>query len=287
MAALPHIATLWVGDSLGWLGHLSLTSFAVRGHAVTLYHTHDLPDPGITGVSLRPARDVFAYDDALLDRARADVFADIFRLNMIRATGAIWVDLDVLCMQPLQLFDGYLVGMEFPGRDINNGVLCLPKDSPALAGLVERFADPTYVPEWLAPRIKAKVVKAAPEDRLLEATRLNTPALGPRALTWMLRRTGEDGHALPYPALNPVPWALNDLYFSPLGDARNWMTDDTMTAHIYSSMLRRPHRVRRPMSGSVVADIAEEVGFDLDAFGLKPNGLDGAEDGITFDTALN
>ncbi len=286
MAALPHIATLWVGDSLGWLGHLSLASFAARGHPVTLYHTDDLPNPGIAGVTMRPARDVFAYDDAFLVRARPAVFADIFRLNMIRATGAIWVDLDVLCLAPLDLFDGYLVGKEFPGRDINNGVLCLPQSSPSLAALVDRFADPTYVPEWLAPWVERKVMKVAPEDRLLEATRLVNPALGPRALTWMLRKTGEDRHALPYTVLNPVPWALNDLYFSPRGEARNWMTDKTLTGHIYSSALRRPHRVRRPMSGSVVADLAAEIGFDFDRFDLKPNGLDGAEDGITAETAL-
>jgi hypothetical protein len=274
MADLPGIGMFWVGSDLGWIAHLSMRSFVHRGHGVTLFHTGDLADPKIPGVTLADARAAFDYPDWLRDGARPAVFADVFRLNMVRNTGLVWADLDVLCLRPFAPRGGYLVGHEFPGRDINNGVIGLPETSEALNRLVALFADPETLPEWIGKWAAKRLEKRPVEGRLLAAAELVKPLLGPRALTHMLRETGEDTHALPYTALNPLPWALNDLAFSPRGEARGWLTEGTLAVHLYTSALRRPHRTRLPMAGSFIDDLAREIGFDFAPFGLGPNGYD-------------
>jgi hypothetical protein len=263
MAALPAIGTLWTGGDLRWLHRLALASFVARGHAITLYHTSETPPEVPAGVATARARTVWDYDPALLDRFAPAPFADMFRLRMIRDTGALWADTDMLCLQPFQPSGGYLLGVE-EGPTINNAALALPPDSAALTGLIARFNDPAYVPEWLTPRAQAKARAAPPEVRLQTACRLKANALGPRALTWMLHETGEAQHALPPAALYPVPWAFDDLYFNPHGGVEGWLTDETMGVHLFASRIREAHWRARPHPASWIARFAGEIGFALD-----------------------
>ena len=93
----------------------------------------------------------------------------------------------------------------------------LPKDSPALNELIACFSDPAYVPEWLPKRALSKVMALPKDERLLGASEIITPLLGPRALTHMLIKHDEDQNAVPFEMLNPVPWVLNDAFFNPHG----------------------------------------------------------------------
>ncbi len=260
---------LWVGETLSWLAAMSIRSFVYQGHDVTLFHTHALDTAGIEGINLVPAREVFDYSDSFLADARPQVFADIFRLTMIRDTGLIWSDLDVLCYRPFSTQDGYLVGYEHPGASINNGVLALPKSSQALNELIQCFADPSHVPEWLPERIQERVRKLPEGERLLSASTIVTPLLGPRAMTHMLIKHGEDHHALPYEVLNPVPLSLTDVFFNPRGGLDGWITKRTIGLHLFSSNIRRPHKRFAPMAGSFMANFAEKIGFDFSRYTLR------------------
>ncbi len=267
---LPPIGMLWVGKTLSWVAAMSMRSFMKQGHKVTLFHT-DTPDmTGLEDVDLVPAREIFDYSDSFLASARPQVFADIFRLTMVRDTDMIWSDLDVLCYRPFAVRAGYLVGYEYPGADINNGVLRLPKDSPALNELIACFSDPAYVPEWLPKRALSKVMALPENERLLGASEIITPLLGPRALTYMLIKHGEDQNAVPFEVLNPVPWVLNDVFFNPHGGLDGWITKHTMGLHLYSSKIRRGHKKRVPLVGSFMAEFAEDIGFDFAPYGLTP-----------------
>lgn len=257
---LPPVATLWVGDRLDWMAQLALASFAHRGHEVTLYRVGAFDDPGIDGVTLREASEIYTDPELVLNRTRPAVFADIFRLHMIRDTGAIWFDTDALCHRPLRLSDGYLMGREASGW-VNNAVLCLPPESEALNAMIEALSDPTRVPEWLHRSTRKKIREAPPEQRLFKALEFFPNALGPRALTHFLEKSGEISHALPEAALNPIPWTMSDVLFNPFGGFEGWLDDSTMAVHLYLSRVRKYHRKSRPDPQSYIGKLAHEVGF--------------------------
>ena len=266
--AVPPVASLWVGTELRWLDRLSLRSFVHRGNAVTLFHTHDLADPQIDGVALRPASDVFAYSPELLEAVTPTVFADMFRLHMVRDTDNIWVDSDCLCLRPFTPRDGYLLGFETPVT-VNNAVVRLPADSPALTLLLDRLNDPAFIPPWLKSRDKRKLRNLPQGEQLIEASRLIPNVYGPPAMTWALTQTGEIDRAMPTHVLNPVHWSLADIYFNPYGGVDGWLRPDTMGLHLYSSRVRAAHRRAVPFKGSFIANFAAEVGFDFDGAPLR------------------
>ncbi len=267
---LLPVGTVWVGSQMSWIGRMSLQSFLHRGHPVTLFHTEDMEDPQVEGLDLVSAREIWDYPENLLDRVSPTVFSDFFRLRMIRDAGMIWADTDVFCYRPFIPKDGYLAGYEHSGM-INNAVLHLPENSASLNELIDLFSDPSYVPEWLRPATRRAAKESGKGRRLYEACKLIPTAAGPRALSYMLPKHGEDMHALPQDALNPLPWSFADAYFNPMGGVEGWLSNDTQAIHLYSSRIRAFHKRVRPLRGSFVDDFAEQIGFDLDACGLSAN----------------
>lgn len=261
--SLPPVATLWVGESLDWVTRLALTSFAHRGHDVTLYRVGTFEDPGIDGVTLRDAEEIYPDPEIVIDQSRPAVFADIFRLHMIRDTGAIWFDTDALCHRPLTARNGYLMGRESSGW-INNAVLGLPATSPALGAIIEALSDPAHVPEWLHKSTQKKILEAPKNQRLFTALEYFPNALGPRALTHFMEQSGEASHALPTQALNPLPWTMTDVLFNPHGGVDGWLDDTTMAVHLYLSRVRKWHRKARPDPQSYIGRLAREVGFEFE-----------------------
>lgn len=260
--AAPQVATLWIGQELRWIDKLCLTSCVSHGHAVTLYHTHALKNPGIDGVTLLPAHELFGFTDDLLARLSPAAFADLFRLTMIQETDLVWVDSDVICMRPFVVRDGYLMGHESDDI-VNNAVLRLPQTSQALDMLQERLTDPAYVPEWFRRRDQDRLAILDEGERLLAAADIMPNAFGPRALTWALNETGEITEALPTPALNPVHWAFTDAYFNPHGGVEGWLTPETQAVHLYASRIRAVHLRVRPDPNSFIGKIAQSIGFNL------------------------
>lgn len=259
---LPPVGTLWMGGPLNWIARLGLQSFVNRGHQVMLFSYGDGLEPGVEGVEVIDARNVFDAPQHLRKSVTASILSDLFRLHLMVVSDAVWVDTDVLGYRRLKTFDGYLVGHE-ESRWINGAVLRLPQTSPALAELIDCLSDPGFVPDWLHPETRRKAEAAPADQRLYEACRLIPNAAGPRALTHMMKKHGEDHHALPHQVLNPLPWSMADVYFNPHGGVEGWLTDDTLTLHLYTSRIRSLHRRVRPRQGSFMRRFADEVGFDF------------------------
>lgn len=258
----PAIASLWIGPRLRWLDRLCLQSFVARGHDVTLYHTHDTAPEGLPeGVTATPARTIWDDPHDLAARLAPAAWADIFRLLMVQRTGAIWVDTDVICHRPFELVGGRLYGREH-GTWINNAVLHLPPDSPALTWACAHLPDPSFVPPWLPDDARQQAEEAAPDERLAAACRAVPNALGPRALTHILRQHGEARFALPPEVLNPVPWGLADCHFNPHGGIEGWLSELTIGVHLFASRIRQLHWRVRPYEGSFLDRVAREIGFD-------------------------
>jgi len=193
----PGFASFWHGE-LNPYAFGCLSSFAQNGTSLIVYSY----DPLIElpkGVQLGDARRIYANPDAVR-HYRVDgkpslaTFADMFRYRMIRETGRCWVDADILCLdRPDFLGDEYIFGRQADSVSeelVNNAVLRLPKESPALEELV------------------ATAESAISDD-------LKWGALGPFLLTPVLRRHGNYSCARPPNQFYPIEPEMFGMLFLP------------------------------------------------------------------------
>ncbi len=101
---LETVNGLWIGQSLGWLGRLSITSFLQHGHEYHLYCYDDISDAP-DGTVLKdarevlPASEIFAYQHGP-GRGSVSAFSNLFRYKLLLDKGGWWVDTDVVCLRP-------------------------------------------------------------------------------------------------------------------------------------------------------------------------------------------
>jgi hypothetical protein len=179
-------ATFWHG-SLDPLTFTCLASFAYYDAPLRLY-CYDPPQQVPEGVMLCDAAEIVA-DRGLLDRypvrGRPSIskFSNLFRYQLIRKTGACWVDSDILCLRKPDLRDQpILFGRQTDDAGIwemNGAVLKLPRRHPMLAEL--------------HARAKADVD-------------IDTPwgVLGPMLITELARKHGLEGAAQPRHRFYPL-----------------------------------------------------------------------------------
>jgi hypothetical protein len=136
-------ASFWHGP-LNPFAWACLASFPRAGAQLTLYAYDpalDVPE----GVILADARKI-CPDESWIGRMRVDgkpsiaTFSDLFRYRMIRDTGACWVDADILCLRDPPFASQPFIfcrQADFVSTLlVNNAVLRLPGDEPALAELI-------------------------------------------------------------------------------------------------------------------------------------------------------
>lgn len=127
-----EICAFWAGGPLGLIERSCLSSFLAAGHDAMLFALNDA-DGAPPGVTLRDAREIAAPRVG----EDEDAFRDRFRYRLLAARpGAIWADIHMCLLAPLEVRDGYLFGYE-SDLAIGTGILALPADSPALAALLE------------------------------------------------------------------------------------------------------------------------------------------------------
>ena len=258
----PHVASYWYGSELDWLHQLCLASFVHHGHAVTVFYDGTDTAPVVpNGVDCRPAADLWDPKAHGYGKSPASMVSDLFRLYLLKQTEMMWIDCDVLCIQPLP-DDPYHIGREYGGM-VNGAVLRLPKSSATLNQLIDWFEDPEFVPHWMNDSQQAEVAKAAPGKRLEAAFRMVRPSVGPRALRHTIRALGEDQHLRAPEVYYPIRGVFTDVLFNPTGGTERSLTTETLTIHLYASMIRRFHKTHMPDKNSFIAKYAREIGFEI------------------------
>ena len=173
----------------------------------------------------------------------------------------IWIDTDVLCVRPLP-DTAYHIGREH-GGNVNGAILRLPRTSSTLMTLIDCFEDPEWIPPWLSDRQQAKVAKEPPGKRLERSFRLVRSAVGPHALKHTIKAKGEAHHLRKPDVYYPVRGVYADVFFNPTGGVEGSLTPETLTVHLYASMLRSFHTNHMPPKGSFIAKCARELEFDI------------------------
>ena len=237
-----RIASLWIGPRLSILEKLCLKSFHDVGQTPILYSyspLENLPDY----VELRDARDVLSLDAS--DRIYIDpvyqspaVHADLFRLHLMAKTDEIWVDCDAYAIKPFETDDGYLIAGRRDGqRRIHNGVLRLPKSSPALRRWLDFVAAVPCIPPWWDRPTRHAYRRLYGKKTPFHTLPLGV--IGPLAAYHFMEESGEIDKVLPE----------RELYALPFSSRREWFVEDTgqleehgwrsrTSIHFFSSIVR-------------------------------------------------
>lgn len=262
------IGMLWVEGPLSYVEQLCVQSFLDAGHAVTLYHygtVSNVPE-GVTVEHGGPILD----RDSFIQHSRTGsmaLFSDVFRYHLLKQSdGMIWADTDAYCVRPFRTDTGHFFGWE-SGHHINGGVLGLPRDSLALANLLEMTRDEYGIPPWLSAQARDRLAAKRDAGEPTHVGDLPWGTWGPHAITWHLGQTGEDRHAAPRDVLYPVPFAKRRQLVK--ADRRkavgNWLSENTLSIHLYGRRIRdflasRPEGL--PDKGGLIDELLAKHGID-------------------------
>ena len=217
----PDVVTFWHGQ-LDRLRQTCLRSQVAAGHNVTVYSFEPLaglPD----GVGNAEAEAVLSHGFA--ERLRPTgpdgvwrdwttlQFSDFFRMQLMAQRASLWLDADVLLLQPVEIDPAKpYFAWERP-RQLGNSVLYLPSGDPIVAAFDALMRQDELTPDWLA--LRHRLIFAL--RRLRGSNRLSDVRVaiyGPAALTALARRAGELPNALPKKSFYAVH-AEPRLFFEP------------------------------------------------------------------------
>jgi hypothetical protein len=227
------------------------------GHSLTIYsydtealRKSDLHD------DIRDARDVINEDHASFryfrDRSFT-LFSNIIRLEMQRQSRGIWVDLDCYMVRQLRPTNSYVYGYSKRGR-LNGAVLQLPAGVPMIEDYYGGItADPLRIPWSTWRRIVIREMEI-----LVGRTQPSTAArtnIGPRALSYYVKKHGLMHHALPITAFYPVASRDAGIFADPDDrKARASIAEDTIIVHLWQGQIRKRLKLlnERPAATSFI-----------------------------------
>ncbi|MFD0859264.1 hypothetical protein [Roseovarius aquimarinus] len=280
MSKLHRIAMLWVEGPLSYLEQLCVKSFLDAGHEVTLYHYGEVTN--VPKGAEMVHGDVILKRDDFISHGRTGslaLFSDVFRYHLLtKCDDTIWADTDAYCVKPFETQTGHYFGWESDSH-INGGVLGLPKDSPALAGLLEMSHDEFGIPEWYSDGARAKLQAQIDAGTPVHVSELPWGIWGPAAVTHYLKKTGEDAHAFPVEVLYPVPFKRRRMIVrgGKRDAAMEFVTDKTTSIHLYGRRMRafllsRPGGL--PDKGGLFEHLLEKHGIDPTAAPIVAKNLE-------------
>jgi len=218
------------------------------GHKLTIYAYGSL-DNVPEQIDVRNAREIFPDDRVVTSRTTvgASLHSNLFRYALFGKTDALWVDLDIVPLRPLEFESIDIFGLETPSK-VNGAVLRLSRKSPALKWLSQFTLDtvgiPGWVPlparfeMWLKYRGKGVPINAWPHG-----------TTGPMGLTHALRMTGEINKALPTETFYPLHWSETNKLLHPGALTLEDFPPTSHCLHLWSFHLKRT--MERRFRGSV------------------------------------
>jgi hypothetical protein len=260
---IPDVVTFWEGP-LDALRRLCLRSQVEAGHRVTLYSfapITDLPD----GVSNADAEAVLPR--AFAERLRPSApngawvgwtplqFSDFFRIRLMAEGLGLWLDADVLLLEPIEIDPAKPYFAWEKRRQLGNSVLYLPPDDPIVAAFEALIRQDELTPDWMSLRHRLAFAWRKWRDRSKRASDVRVAIFGPASLTALAKRHGSQHHALPrksYYAIHAEP----KLFFEPSNFAGLIGDPDILGFHISP----KGRGKEAPVPGSFYAWATERVG---------------------------
>ena len=234
-AQMVHCVTLWVGEGFGAVERACLRSVLSQGHRLTLYCYREpigIPD----GLELQDASSILPEGAILRHRGGSVApFSDWFRYELLKRGLGTWIDADMYLLREINKRPEHLFGEERPGV-INNAVLRLPADSPALLELLAPFQG--TMPEWLTPRHRVSSHFRRWFRGGVDIGAMPWGTTGPAALTAAAAKFGLTSLALPPSVFYPVPWERADWILDPALQLQQMVTDSTIGIHLWNECIK-------------------------------------------------
>lgn len=254
-AATPSntVHMFWHGPALSRLERLCMSSFLAHGHEVHL-HAYQALQGVPRGVQLQDANRVLSERHLFRHTRSGSVaaFADWFRYVLLYERGGLWVDTDMVCLQPLR----YPHPIVFARQDeqiINNAVLGLPPRHELAAWMI----DCCEFPNRARPYDKRRTRRRKLKRRLFQGNQRGNIAWGengPLGFTQAARHLGYDQHALPFWHFYPVHFLNWRTVFEGGPLANPSLIAGSNALHLWNEMVRRApgfHGERRFDPGSL------------------------------------
>ncbi|MCI5142062.1 MAG: hypothetical protein D3909_10145, partial [Candidatus Electrothrix sp. ATG1] len=127
-----------VGDTLSEMEKLCLASFQHYDHTVQLY-VYEPPAGVPNGIELMdaekvlPRRSIFKYKD----RDTYAGFANLFRYKLLLEKGGIWIDMDMICLNPFIFQEPYVFASENP-HGVTNSMIKVPPGAEVMQFCYDR-----------------------------------------------------------------------------------------------------------------------------------------------------
>jgi hypothetical protein len=246
---------LWIGDGLGPVERACLRSIARHGHKMVLYCYTELE--GVPAeVEVRDASEILPYETVSEPWvARADLYSDWFRYELLRRGLGTWVDTDVYLLSPIDTRSDYLFGFQSP-TELNNAVFRMPADSPMLPRFLEPFLK-RQTPNWLpwykyAPRRARELLTGK-----VDLTDLPWGTTSPVALTALAREFGLTHLAEPQERFYPVPWQRADWIRDPTIAVDDVISHGTVAIHLWNYCIT-PFKNQPAPAGSFLERLQRE-----------------------------
>ncbi|TMV09009.1 hypothetical protein FGK63_07770 [Ruegeria sediminis] len=258
-------ATLWVGDAFSALEYVSLKSLVIQGMNPVLFCYDDVKNvpPGVT---IKDANQIVGRDKIWVNKERNSLapFSDYFRYLLLATTNYYWVDADVLALRPFDFVSDYFLAWHPPVLAV--GVLSVPHNSPTLSDLIKACEKPNVNFPWLK-RNKGRLEDLSEDSGAIAPEDLPYKALGPLALTWLMRKHGEERHALPAASHYPLQPKHILKPFHRVSPRINW--EGAYSIHLFGSVQHRKFREMKttlPPHGSFLEHMYKLFEVDPTAF---------------------
>lgn len=257
---LPTIVSFWHGP-LSWLEVMCINSFLRQGHPIAVYSfdpIENLPE----GAQWRDAAEVLPREKLVFYKGNGTpaVFSDWFRLELLKRSAGVYVDLDVYCLKPINISGEYLFAWE-TNKSINNAVLFVAPDAPLLSDLLAVFNQPgkqLLIP-YLPPVRKLEVALRRMMGEALPPENMQFGATGPMPLTYYVKERGLADRVLPASTFYPVPYEKIPTLMKSGSDLTTFVRPETVGIHLWRSQLTDRGRadLQRPEQGSALASLQQ------------------------------
>jgi hypothetical protein len=237
---ISRLNSLWIGEQLGYIEKLTVTSALSVGHSFTIYcYTPEKLRGVPSGVEIRDANEVALYQTLAhyFDGGSAALGTDFFRYAMQAKGLGTWVDLDLYFIRPIDFEDEYVFGWEHR-TSINGAVLRLPANS----GMVRELCDIPHVnwrPPFYGPRKTAIFYWRRLTEGDIRPENYRWGTFGPMFLTYLARKYGVAKRAKKRSVFYPVTHHHWKLLCGPPEFVKAELTKETRTVHLWRSVLTR------------------------------------------------
>ena len=247
MSKLADINCFWFGGPLGEVDQICLLSMLKQGHKVRLF-SYETVTNAPQGIELEDAREALPRDEFIFYRASGSpaLGANKFRYRLMKKGLGLWLDTDIILINPMIQDDEYIFGWESDGV-INNAVLYLPSNAKITEEICN-FVDQKYpIPPFFVPTLRAELERRAALGSPVDIQDFPWGSYGPGALTYFVRKNNLADFAKAREVFYPLHWSEAHALLIAGYDFRRLITgptDSTIAIHLWNSALRNPSKIR-------------------------------------------